>query len=134
MILKQQEKKIEKVIPLSGHFRVVPESFTKMVSNVKRCDLNLCQSVLELDIEETQEFAVLNWVAGLANEDLKKEIITVMALDSKGDILCMLRLLNLTLLDHETSFLKGNDTPLFHTVSLKFDVIERVNKKPTFGG
>jgi hypothetical protein len=131
------------LLPTTNLFRVIPTSDLKSTNFVDRLKLtnfvdririNICHSTLELDIYETKDFTVLNWLAGLTEGNLQKEVLTVIALDPKGKILCMLRFCELTLLDHETTFKTTDIKRLMHTINLKFEVMERVKEPPSIGG
>jgi hypothetical protein len=136
-----QQEQTQVPVPHADAFQVVSENCGSLTGQVKRCYLNFCHNILELDIAETKDFAILNWVVGLAKEEVSKDIVTVMSLDTKGKILCMLRFTDLTLLDHESTFnvaarteIGGDPMSLMHMVHLKFEAVERVAEPPNIGG
>ena len=138
---QQEQNQATVPAPHADAFQVVSGKLPKMAGQVRRCYLNFCHNILELDIAETNDFAILNWVVGLAKEELSKDIVTVMSLDQKGKILCMLRFTDLTLLDHESTFntaarteVGGDPMSLMHMVHLKFESVERVAEPPNIGG
>lgn len=125
---------LKEVVPAANAFRVVPQSNVHLANHIRHFYINMAHNILEIVIEETKEFTVLNWVAGLANEELKNEVLTFMNLDPKNNILCMIRFSQLSLLDHETTFDHNTPTRVRHEVHLKFEMMERVNEVPLIGG
>ena len=125
---------LKEVVPAANAFRVVPQSDVHIANHIRRCYINMAHHILELTVEETKEFTVMNWVAGLANEELNNEVLTFMNLDPKNNILCMIRFSQLNLLDHETTFDHSTPTRVRHEVHLKFEAMERVHDVPLIGG
>lgn len=120
--------------PSADAFRVVPQSNVHLANHIRRFYINVAHSIIELDIEETNDFAALNWVVGLEKGDLKDEIVNFMSLNPKNKILCMIRFSQLSLLEHETTFSSASPHRVRHEVHLKFEVMERVNQVPLIGG
>lgn len=117
--------------PYKDAYKVIPLSFPKMTGYIQRFYLNACHNIVELDVSETKDFAVLDWIGGMP----KEEILTFMSLDANGKILCMLRFLGLTLLDHETVFEESESRQTVkHAVHLKYETMERIENAPIIGG
>lgn len=93
-----------------------------------RFTFNVVQKRIEIELYENKRFESLEWINSLGKEN--EEILSVMGLEENGDICCMLRFLGLSLVHHECNFShEESEFPLFHEIHLKYDSMERVDKR-----
>lgn len=134
--MEQDSKKKEDFRwPLDDHFRIIPKLKTDLTPFFERVSMNVNQRLLEIDVRERKDFAVLNWIMDLADDE-NEEALTFISHDGDGKILCMLVFENISLIHHECTFQKGvggafgidtGDTAV-HEIHVAYKKMERVRE------
>lgn len=114
--------------PLDDRCKVILNSNTTFHDSFEMVSLNLCDGTAEFSIRENEKFEVLNWITSIP----KDEVISLVFDKPDGKILCILRLLDITLEKHQVTFNKPcslgtGGHPLSHLIKIKHRGCERVN-------